>query len=518
MIQLSPKLTKYINGWLNTEKDSFTMEELSVVNKLSINKSDIEFLKYFENLNTLQFSGFPSVSASELDEVANMLPKLKELVLVDQNALITIDLSLFFSLEKIDLISNDNLVNVFNLDKLVNLKEVTIYDNKKLIIDNLYDDIIKLDKSYKIDLVYYYELVNYFIKNNVDISDVFYDKVSFVDVYGYRTRHFKVLKKTALIDLLDNISNVSSLYCFKNETDIQKYCSIYQWMLNNIEYVNEDVEEHLDYYGVVDAFIFNRAGRLSYARVFQMLLLSVGIKSDLVYSASVNEDIGRFNGNDMLKFEGTGDYALVRSLIDGKYYYTDIAWNKHALVNNSYNELNILLESKESIVLKHNLVGEGIVDKTATYNKNALKDVIISVQKNIHDVDYMFKDVALSSNEVESSKEMFAENNAEINELKRKISQEEVGSELYNSMIEELISLEKVINTYNKILVKYNNGQRELINKYSDFLLANYLCVLNLTKVDSVLVNELKLKDKYHVISIYLFDLLNMYLSINGLT
>jgi hypothetical protein len=152
------------------------------------------------------------------------------------------------------------------------------------------------------------------------------------------------------MSLVNNICDIVSLYCFKSDTDIKKFCVLHKWMLDNIVYINEDVEEHLEYYGVVDAFVYKKAGRLSYARVFQLLLIFAGIETSLVYSSGVTNLIGKYQNVDLLSFDGNGDYAMVRSLIDGKYYYTDIAWNKRTLEENCYDDLKIMLVSKDDLL------------------------------------------------------------------------------------------------------------------------------------------------------------------------
>jgi hypothetical protein len=146
-----------------------------------------------------------------------------------------------------------------------------------------------------------------------------------------------------------------------------------------------------------------------------------------------------------------------------------------------------------------------------------IEEINDEVENTIHDVDYLFKEVEISDDNVVASSQMFAENNTEIEELKRKISQEEVGTELYNSLVEELISLEKVINSYNKILVKYNDGQKAIINKYSNFILNKYFGVMSNDNIDAIMVNKLELQNKYHVVSKYLYDLLKMYLNVNNI-
>lgn len=517
MIELSKSLTDYLNNLKNIRKVSFTEEELRDVVGLSLSKEDIEYLRYFPNLEVLEFKGFPSITQNDLDEVAAYVPKLKELSLVSQSALITVNLEMFFFLERLSIVSNDNLTAIFNLEKLDKLIEVTIYDNKKLSINNLYDLISKLNTSYNLDLIYYYPLVNYYIDRDIDLGDLFYDKVSFIDCYGIRNVHVKVLKKEALISLLANINDIVSLYCYKNDEEFKKFNVLHKWMLDNIVYINEDVEENLEYYGVVDAFVFKKAGRLSYARVFQLLLLAAGIKAELVYSSSVTDLIGKYNGIDILPFEGEGDYAIVKCELDDKIYYTDIAWNKRTLENNCYNDLKILLVSKDELLTKHNIAGDGIVSKGSSINPKQIEEIMDEVNKTIQDVDYLFEETSISDGMVNNSAVMFAENNAEIEELKKRINEEEVGTELYNSLVEELISLEKMLSSYNKIINKYNDSQKNIITKYSDFILTNYLGFISLDRLDSGVLRKLELRKKYNVIATYLYDLLKIYLEINNI-
>ena len=136
MVKLSLKLTEYLNKSLGLSKQEFSEEELNSITVLSIGKDDIGSLKYFKNISTIELKGFPSINQADLDEVATEVPKLKELIIVKQSALLTLNLEMFFYLEKVSIISNDNLAAIFNIDKLEYLKELVIYDNKKLNIKN----------------------------------------------------------------------------------------------------------------------------------------------------------------------------------------------------------------------------------------------------------------------------------------------------------------------------------------------------------------------------------------------
>ena len=118
MVKLSLKFTEYLNKVLGTSNNEFSEEELSRITELSMGKDDIGSLRYFTNVTKLEFNCFPSISQKDLDEVATELPKLKELVIENQSALLTLNLEMFFYLEKLSIISNDNMSVIFNIDKL----------------------------------------------------------------------------------------------------------------------------------------------------------------------------------------------------------------------------------------------------------------------------------------------------------------------------------------------------------------------------------------------------------------
>ena len=161
-----------------------------------------------------------------------------------------------------------------------------IEDNKdkKVVLDWIILDQTKYWKKldYKILVETDYDIRKERVIKRDNISEEYFD-LREVMKKDYNKEEMNVVLKG------NNISDIVSMYCFNNDTDIKKFCVLHKWMLDNIVYINEDVEEHLEYYGVVDAFVHKKAGRLSYARVFQLLLLAAGIKAELVYSSSVTD-------------------------------------------------------------------------------------------------------------------------------------------------------------------------------------------------------------------------------------
>ena len=73
MIELSLKLTEYINNYLGVEEKSFSEDVLSNVTKLELSKTDIPFLKYFPNVSSVEFNGFPSINQSDLFQKCTLL-------------------------------------------------------------------------------------------------------------------------------------------------------------------------------------------------------------------------------------------------------------------------------------------------------------------------------------------------------------------------------------------------------------------------------------------------------------
>ena len=109
LIKLSDNLTKYVNKIQNLNNSEFTEEDLCNVTKLELSKDDIPSIRHFENLESIEFSSFPSITQAELDEVAAMNPKIQELIIKEQSALVNLDLEMFFYLRKLSLIYNDNI-------------------------------------------------------------------------------------------------------------------------------------------------------------------------------------------------------------------------------------------------------------------------------------------------------------------------------------------------------------------------------------------------------------------------
>ena len=65
---------------------------------------------------------------------------------------------------------------------------------------------------------------------------------------------------------INNINNIVSLYCYKGDSDLKKFNVLHDWMLKNIVYINEDVEEYLSK-GTVSYTALNCARLLGFSKI-----------------------------------------------------------------------------------------------------------------------------------------------------------------------------------------------------------------------------------------------------------
>ena len=191
---------------------------------------------------------------------------------------------------------------------------------------------------------------------------------------------------------MDCISSIASKYTYVNDTPLEKFTVLYKWMLENVEFVNED-EKNSNYAIPNNTYkVFNTrtGGRLSYARAFQMLLTYVDIESTAVYSYGALDSIGFYNGNKVFSLFGTSDYSLIRICIDGENYYCDVAWDS-IIDNYKYSDaLRLFLVSKDELGLRHRFVGEGNIINSYSYPGDDAADLVMFATYRIDEVDKLF--------------------------------------------------------------------------------------------------------------------------------
>ena len=392
MIKLSESLSTYVRRELkiNDEtKTSFTEEELAGVSYASISRDDMDVIKYFRNLSVLDLNHYPSLTNEDIKKIGETIPTIISLKIKEQNSLYRIDLGSFKNLLELAVIHNDNLTQIENIPTKV--KRFTFYDNREF--KNIQQLVYFLESGENIrstiDFMYYVGL-----RRNLMDKDIF-NGIAWVESLGLRYFTVHEYSRSEIDFVMECISNVVSKYIYVNDTPLEKFSILYKWMIENVEFVNEDEKENnVDVpNNTYKVFNTRTGGRLSYARAFQMLLTYAEIESTAVYSYGALDSIGFYNGNKVFSLFGTSDYSLVRICIDGENYYCDIAWDSIVDDYKYAEALRLFLVSKEELGQRHRFVGEGNVINSYSYHGDDSDDLVMFATYRIDEVDKLFGDI-----------------------------------------------------------------------------------------------------------------------------
>ena len=295
MINISGSLASKLNKILSksVNNNMFSETELHSIKKISLSKNELDYVDYLTNVEILELDSFPSVVNEDIDLIAKKFNKLKGLKIKEQNALFTIDLKPLQHLEELCLIHNDNLVNVMGLDRI---RRFTFYDNKdfediRQIVDFLLNN---QNSTITLDVSYYIDIVNDLYERNIDTSLL--NRFTWVESAGLRRYHTYEYTNAEIDSMLKIVSSIVSKYIYSTDGDIEKFGVLYNWMINNIKFVNED-DPKLENINLVSnvnkVFSYGRGGRLSYAKAFQILLSSLYSISGALSMAEIEFAIKR---------------------------------------------------------------------------------------------------------------------------------------------------------------------------------------------------------------------------------
>lgn len=505
MIKLTDNLYNYILDNCNISNISgnlFSNEQLNQVRELSIVKSDIHYLGLFSNLESLKISSFPSITSDDLNKIAELCPNIKKLYISEQSALIDISLKNYTNLNDISIISCVNLKSVYNLNELTSLVRLVLYDNKSYEnYDYIFECILNNENCYvELDIEQYFPLSNYLLKNRLNNKII--EKVCWVEYLGLRKKTYYRYDIDEINKIRDIILKISSKYIFKSDGDMEKFGILYRWMIKNVSFINEDENDILfsKYLNnVYDVFSTFYGGRLSYAKAFQVMLSAVGIKSTIVYSLGALDDIGKYDGEQMYSLVGLSDYALLRVFLNSRYYYLDVAWDSLVYKYNYYDSLRLFLVSKEELMLRHKLVGEGNIAKTHSYHGDDSDDLNIFAEDRIQYVDSLLNKIKMYDANIDGLLMNISFYKKELDGLKK-------GNDYtFNKKITELNC---ELESQEKELSNYRFIKNNIIRKYVNDIRFHYL---NGNERNASLINLNETRN-YSLISAEMYELLKIVL------
>lgn len=499
MIQLSKSLISKINKILNLANDNvlFSESQLELVTELSIAKADLEYVEYFKNVETLEIGMFPSFSSEEIVELGRKLPKVKSLKIKEQNAIFRLNLSSFNNLEELCLIHNDNLVDISGVNKL---NRFTFYDNKDY--DNIQQLVDYFEKcqisSIQLDITYYFDIMRYLdsVNKNLDVLK----KIKWIESVGLRRFVVHEYTDSEIESLVDNVSYIVSRYVHVTDGDIEKFGVLYDWMINNIEFVNEDDPKGENVSLVSNAakvLNYRKGGRLSFAKAFQLLLRYAGVNSAIVYSMGAFDTIGFFNGQKVYSLLGESDYAILRVVLDGRIYYCDIAWDCMVNKFKFFDKLRLFLFSKDELRIRHKFVGEGNIENTCSYHGDDSDDLLQFAQDRIKEVDDVFLDIERLSAYINGAEFNIKFLETEIADAKQKLETVNMDSVEYKILFSDFIKLEQEMDEEEIKLIKFEKQRDGIVDSYSNFLVSKYLDEKNRNLDSLTALKEKRFMSKY---------------------
>lgn len=511
MIQINGSLASKLNKLLKKDNDNlmFSEDELSSIVKISLSKSELTYLDYLKNVQTLELDAFPSITNDDLEEVSNILTKLKSLKIKEQNALFVLDLSVFTDLEELCLIHNDNLVDIIGLNKV---KRFTFYDNKDFEdIEQIVDFLLNNEKStITLDISYYIDIVNILFERNIDVGIL--SRFTWIESAGLRKYYTYEYNSAEIESMLNVVSSIVSKYIYSTDGDIEKFGVLYNWMIKNVKFVNEDDPnfENVNLVSNVNkVFNFGKGGRLSYAKAFQILLSFAGIKSSVVYSLGAIDDIGVYNGEKIYSLLGESDYAVLRVTLDGRDYYCDVAWDALVLEHGYYDKLRLFLFSKNELKIRHKFIGEANITNTHSYRGDDSDDLIMFSNDRIREVNEFFDDIERLKPDIDGMGLNIAINKSRIREIKNEIEVLDTNTKEYYDLMSEIEYLEDKIDENEAELIRLENARKSIIVNYSKVLVDKYLTSYKELDFDELLVS-LEKKEQIKLISNYMYKILKL--------
>ena len=322
------------------KSEVFDESELDLVDELHVDIDTLEYLDLFKNVKKLYFDLNSSITDIQL--ILENYPKLEKLTIAGQRGLRCIDLSKNPRLRELSIYSNPDWDKIIGIDKLDNLKEFTFYNN---IIYHYNNDIlhsaIRLASNYSrmnLDVLLYPKLIEKLDKLNID-DDVrrgLLSRFNWSEEINVGGLDNKITYHSSNMEKMYQIAcELKEKYIKDTDTDIQKYAIIYQWMCENIKYSYDSHGLTGGTNGTFNALAYRECVCQGYSKAMQFLLNTVGIHAEDVpcMTDRKHQDIKQVIINGERRPE-VGDHSILRILINGQYYYSDVTWDAIKYKNN----------------------------------------------------------------------------------------------------------------------------------------------------------------------------------------
>ena len=375
------------------KQSNFLEEELIFIKDIRLTTSLLPYLKYFPNITSISMDGAFNFSQSDIQEVINQYPNLKELKISEQKNLQSLDLTGLHNLENLELISNQKLKNVLGLSNLENLIFLTFYDNqtyseesKKDLIEFICQRQINQGLESNIDCLYMPALIEYLDENKLSLNAI-KDNIYWCEHLksGVEIKQSYLKYPTAeLYVALKKAQTIVDSYIKDKDIPLERFAIIYQWMCENVKYDENSLKSTIRAYsengiargrkggpnGTVNALVYGSVVCQGYTKAMQLLLNLSGISSfDIGCIAEKKAQIQSFRLYDGKRHADFSDHSILKVNIDGKTYYSDTTWDADRYQNGK--DRKYFLLTKEEISKDHELIDE---DDVFSFNKSIAKE------------------------------------------------------------------------------------------------------------------------------------------------
>ena len=403
---------------LYNKQTNFLEDEFKYVSKLTISEDIVELLDFFPNLTSINIED-SSISNSEIIDILNKYPNITELRIANEYKLQSLNLSKLTNLKSLQLISNKSLINIEGLDKL-DLYNLSFYGNESFPdskVNKLLEDIYKKGSigltEYNLDSLYITNFIDYINENNLSIDDI-KDNIKWTELlkYGLTNGNDKISYTTnEMLEVYYKARDVIDTYIDKNDSDIEKFSIIYEWMLNNITYdfdaLDNNYQSSKEGIAVgrkngtnssLNGLLYGKAICQGYTKAAQLLLKLADIKSYDI--GCIAENTGK---NDNITIDGKkydeSDHSIIKVNLDGKIFYSDITWDAYRYQHNT--ETAYFLLSKKDMSKNHILSSEkNVEDYGISIPKDLEKDLILFANNRINSTKH-YSSYPIISREIE---------------------------------------------------------------------------------------------------------------------
>lgn len=390
----------------------FTQDELNEITELTINNPNPNCLLGLENCKKLEklkinsvYSAYkksnPSISDKDI-AVISKITTLKSLTIANQEKISWVYLDNLTNLEELIIIRNNQLEEIFGLDKLKKIREVSIYGNKELYeLPHIQDLIMSNDLDLlELDFLSYPEVCDLKSKLSNIINCSFKETLSRGGELSYNSGVVSIFHKKCL-EITKNAVGLS-----RNNLDI--LILIEKYLAQNISYDYEarDREDRVHFEngqkrglknGTQSAYNGLMLGSCvceGYTRSMQYLLKTLNIKTKNVYCIGGKNQI-KINENyhNQVILPDDGYHSIIRVEINNEVYYCDPCWDS-CRWHRGDQTLPYCLKNKRDILKNHTLSFEednvSIDGSTISVSEDYIKGVcernstILTTETNSH--------------------------------------------------------------------------------------------------------------------------------------